>query len=239
MPVVSLSFEHHEGDSTILLNSTPVLRENTLGCSGSPISLLLPPTSREDLRIDGYLQRWLPPCCEGTIHLQISMPSPGFEPRSYGTTGIRVCGKRLSDLLQFVCRHFGGFYAPQWKRSAMGGPGNWNPFITKSQAVLGFRLRKSPEKRQFAAVPQYGIVNECCRQQCPLTTLVSYCALGDLTDEERLAKIISLFSSRSEILEDDFGKLDSHNQELANEEPIEMHKQQQDMEELESFHSED
>ncbi|PRD36089.1 UNVERIFIED_CONTAM: hypothetical protein NCL1_09706 [Trichonephila clavipes] len=88
----------------------------------------------------------------------------------------------------------------------MGGPGNWNPFITKFQAVLGFRLRKSPEKRQFAAVPQYGIVNECCRQQCPLTTLVSYCALGDLTDEERLAKIISLFSSRSEILEDDFGK---------------------------------
>ncbi|GFT42340.1 hypothetical protein TNCV_1786361 [Trichonephila clavipes] len=27
----------------------------------------------------------VPPCREGTIHLQISMSSPGFEPRAYGT----------------------------------------------------------------------------------------------------------------------------------------------------------
>ncbi|GFT31335.1 hypothetical protein TNCV_607791 [Trichonephila clavipes] len=27
----------------------------------------------------------VPPCCEGTIHLQTSMSSPGFEPRPYGT----------------------------------------------------------------------------------------------------------------------------------------------------------
>ncbi|GFW03498.1 hypothetical protein TNCV_3020101 [Trichonephila clavipes] len=26
------------------------------------------------------------PCREGTIHLQISMPSPGFEPRPYGSS---------------------------------------------------------------------------------------------------------------------------------------------------------
>ncbi|GFU00745.1 hypothetical protein TNCV_4818991 [Trichonephila clavipes] len=27
----------------------------------------------------------VPPCREGTIHLQTSMPSPGFEARPYGT----------------------------------------------------------------------------------------------------------------------------------------------------------
>ncbi|GFX97221.1 hypothetical protein TNCV_557111 [Trichonephila clavipes] len=30
-PVVNRSFEHHTGDSTIWLVSTPILRENTLG----------------------------------------------------------------------------------------------------------------------------------------------------------------------------------------------------------------
>ncbi|GFT25232.1 hypothetical protein TNCV_181051 [Trichonephila clavipes] len=27
----------------------------------------------------------MPPCCEGIIHLETSMPSPGFEPRPYAT----------------------------------------------------------------------------------------------------------------------------------------------------------
>ncbi|GFV87718.1 hypothetical protein TNCV_780021 [Trichonephila clavipes] len=46
-------------------------------------SLPLPPTSREDLLLDGYLE--YPPCPKGTIHLQPSMSSPGFEPRPKGT----------------------------------------------------------------------------------------------------------------------------------------------------------
>ncbi|GFT59297.1 hypothetical protein TNCV_3892271 [Trichonephila clavipes] len=32
------------------------------------------------VRLDGYR---VPPCCEGTIHLQTSMPSPGLEPKPY------------------------------------------------------------------------------------------------------------------------------------------------------------
>ncbi|GFV98620.1 uncharacterized protein TNCV_1453061 [Trichonephila clavipes] len=55
-PVVSLSFEHHAGDSTILLGSTPIYREQTRGWSGPPTSLPLPPTTREDMRLDGYLE---------------------------------------------------------------------------------------------------------------------------------------------------------------------------------------
>ncbi|GFT89281.1 hypothetical protein TNCV_4385891 [Trichonephila clavipes] len=69
-PVVSRSLEHHTGDDTFWLVSTPILREMA------------------NLR-RGLAARWLfrvTSCCEGTTHLQIAMPSPGFEPRSYGTS---------------------------------------------------------------------------------------------------------------------------------------------------------
>ncbi|GFU44289.1 hypothetical protein TNCV_3041301 [Trichonephila clavipes] len=70
-------------DSTILLGSTPVLSKNTLGVvRASHLS-----SSSTNLT-KGLAARWLfrvPPCLEGTIHLQTSMPSPGFEPKPYGT----------------------------------------------------------------------------------------------------------------------------------------------------------
>ncbi|GFW07257.1 hypothetical protein TNCV_3694501 [Trichonephila clavipes] len=55
-PVVSLNFEHHAGDGTILLGPTPILGKNTLGGGQEPPTSLLPPTSREDLQLDGYLE---------------------------------------------------------------------------------------------------------------------------------------------------------------------------------------
>ncbi|GFY27280.1 hypothetical protein TNCV_2069001 [Trichonephila clavipes] len=52
-----LSFEHHAGDSTTFAWFHPNLeRENPGGDQGPPTSLPLPPTSREDLRFDGYLE---------------------------------------------------------------------------------------------------------------------------------------------------------------------------------------
>ncbi|GFX45353.1 hypothetical protein TNCV_1026131 [Trichonephila clavipes] len=57
--VIIHSFEHNTGDSTIWLDSTPILRENTLWEST--------------------------PCRKDIIHLQISIPSPEFEPKPYGT----------------------------------------------------------------------------------------------------------------------------------------------------------
>ncbi|GFT41906.1 uncharacterized protein TNCV_1667561 [Trichonephila clavipes] len=57
MPVVGRSLERYTSDSTMSLGSTPILRENTLGeGQGPPTSLPLPPTLREDLRLDGYLE---------------------------------------------------------------------------------------------------------------------------------------------------------------------------------------
>ncbi|GFW30150.1 hypothetical protein TNCV_1054611 [Trichonephila clavipes] len=52
---VSSSFEYHTSDRTIHLGFTLILKENTLGGGqGPPTSLSLSPTSREDLRFDGY-----------------------------------------------------------------------------------------------------------------------------------------------------------------------------------------
>ncbi|GFT85951.1 hypothetical protein TNCV_3255931 [Trichonephila clavipes] len=53
------------------------------GDQGPRTFLPLPPTSREDLRLNGHLE--YPSCRKDTIHLQTSMSSPGFEPNPYGT----------------------------------------------------------------------------------------------------------------------------------------------------------
>ncbi|GFW75747.1 uncharacterized protein TNCV_4429301 [Trichonephila clavipes] len=63
--VVRRSFEHHTGDSTtgLVVVPSPVIRSPApnlegkylRGCQGPPTSLPLPPTSKEYLRLDGYL----------------------------------------------------------------------------------------------------------------------------------------------------------------------------------------
>ncbi|GFV29331.1 DDE_3 domain-containing protein [Trichonephila clavipes] len=54
--------------------------EHPGGSQGTPTSLSLPPTSREDLRLEGYSKYR-----EDTIHLLKAMSPPGFEPRPNGT----------------------------------------------------------------------------------------------------------------------------------------------------------
>ncbi|GFV00228.1 hypothetical protein TNCV_3322791 [Trichonephila clavipes] len=77
---LAIAFERHTGDRTISLVSTPILREGTWVWSHHS-SFSANPTR-------GLAARQLfivLPCREGTIHLQTSMSSPGFEPRAYGT----------------------------------------------------------------------------------------------------------------------------------------------------------
>ncbi|GFV39126.1 hypothetical protein TNCV_107011 [Trichonephila clavipes] len=80
-PVVSRSLEHHAGDSTIWLLFHPNFERTSWSDQEPLISLPLPPTSREELRFDGYTT-----CHEGIIPLLTSIPSPRFEHKSYGTT---------------------------------------------------------------------------------------------------------------------------------------------------------
>ncbi|GFS55419.1 hypothetical protein TNCV_1627041 [Trichonephila clavipes] len=83
-PVVNHSFEHHAGDKAIWFGSTPILRNNALGGGQRP-HFSSPSTNLTR----GFVARWLfrePPCHKGTIHLQISLPSPVFEPIFNGTS---------------------------------------------------------------------------------------------------------------------------------------------------------
>ncbi|GFY35233.1 uncharacterized protein TNCV_5046071 [Trichonephila clavipes] len=52
MPVVSRSFEHHTGDRTVWLISTPILREDTWGWSGASLFSFSQPHERTY----GYLE---------------------------------------------------------------------------------------------------------------------------------------------------------------------------------------
>ncbi|GFT70966.1 hypothetical protein TNCV_694961 [Trichonephila clavipes] len=59
-----------------------------------------PPTSREDLKLDEYLG-----CLHGIIHLQTSMPSPGFEPRPHDTVVSVTKSSSISSRWLFVALH--------------------------------------------------------------------------------------------------------------------------------------
>ncbi|GFT54018.1 hypothetical protein TNCV_153791 [Trichonephila clavipes] len=80
---VSRSFENHRGDRTILVRFHPNFEgEHPGGGQGPPTSSLSTNlTSGLAVRL---LSR-VSPCRKGNIHLQISMPSPGFKPRHNGT----------------------------------------------------------------------------------------------------------------------------------------------------------
>ncbi|GFX22882.1 hypothetical protein TNCV_2606241 [Trichonephila clavipes] len=83
MPVVSCSFDHHAGDNTIWLSSTPILRENIRRWLEDS-QLSSPSTSLTTELAARWLFR-VPSCHKGTIYLQTSMLSLGFEPRPYDT----------------------------------------------------------------------------------------------------------------------------------------------------------
>ncbi|GFU80393.1 hypothetical protein TNCV_3521651 [Trichonephila clavipes] len=59
-PVMSRRFEHQTSYRMFWLGSFPVLRENTLEVVRGLPPLTLPPTSREDFRLDDYLEQGCP-----------------------------------------------------------------------------------------------------------------------------------------------------------------------------------
>ncbi|GFU52162.1 transposable element Tcb2 transposase [Trichonephila clavipes] len=72
------------GDSRILLGSTSIWSEKSLG-GGPGASHLSSPSTNLRRRLAVRMLFRVPPCRKGTIHLQTSMSSPGFEPSPYGT----------------------------------------------------------------------------------------------------------------------------------------------------------
>ncbi|GFW89243.1 HTH_Tnp_Tc3_2 domain-containing protein [Trichonephila clavipes] len=88
---------------------------------GPPISLLLPPTLREDLWLDGYLE--YPPAAKALYIYRTCMRFPGFKPRPCGT-GISVTNHYTGsarELLESSVRLAVSIYIPrncweQWTR---------------------------------------------------------------------------------------------------------------------------
>ncbi|GFS85926.1 hypothetical protein TNCV_1219241 [Trichonephila clavipes] len=74
--VVTRSFKHHTGDSTIFGSVPPQFRGRTPWSWSE--------ASQPHERTIGSTAK-VPPCNEDNLHLQTSMSSPGFEPRPYGT----------------------------------------------------------------------------------------------------------------------------------------------------------
>ncbi|GIY39687.1 ilGF domain-containing protein [Caerostris darwini] len=91
--------------------------------------------------------------------------------------GVRMCGRRLADLLNFICEKHGGFHAPRAKRDAADRTSNRTPVFEIFRPVY---RRSNPGNEATSEVEMStsrgGVVDECCRKQCTLTTLVSYCA---------------------------------------------------------------
>ncbi|GFS69383.1 bombyxin B-2 [Nephila pilipes] len=103
---------------------------------------------------------------------------------------VRICGKRLADFLHYMCRHHGGFHAPENKRAD----------LYPRQVAEESALEQSIQQNYLSTVLESGVVDECCRKQCTLSTLISYCADGEQVGADRLSELESLFSSNLETI---------------------------------------
>ncbi|GFU19542.1 hypothetical protein TNCV_21181 [Trichonephila clavipes] len=74
MPVVSRRLEHYAGNSTILLSSTPILRENILG--EVRIFQLSPHSTSLTRELETRRLFGVPSFRKVTLHVQTSMPFP-------------------------------------------------------------------------------------------------------------------------------------------------------------------
>ncbi|CAL1263503.1 unnamed protein product [Larinioides sclopetarius] len=111
---------------------------------------------------------------------------------------VRICGKRLADLLHFMCKHYGGFHSPGVKRRAFTDLENTSTDLYSKRTAEETERETVSEDGQISTAIDTGVVNECCRKQCTVATLISYCADGEyLGSLERLAELETLFSSNT------------------------------------------
>ncbi|KFM78200.1 hypothetical protein X975_23896, partial [Stegodyphus mimosarum] len=96
---------------------------------------------------------------------------------------IRLCGARLANKLHDVCKHYGGHQTPRDRRAAHSpNAANNSSLFHTSHSLVPRYIHESQLESVFtgAAVEQpkmhSGIVDECCKNRCKISTLLSYCA---------------------------------------------------------------
>ncbi|CAL1263502.1 unnamed protein product [Larinioides sclopetarius] len=102
---------------------------------------------------------------------------------SENAEGVRMCGRRLADLLNFICEKHGGFHAPRAKREVSDRSASkrsvieiFRPLSRRTLNNPGNEGAATPSEVEMTSSFRSGVVDECCRKQCTLTTLASYCA---------------------------------------------------------------
>ncbi|GFW33316.1 hypothetical protein TNCV_2859931 [Trichonephila clavipes] len=96
-PVVIRIFEHHAGDSTFWLGSTPILK--VVPGDGQGLPPLFPSVNLTRGLVARRLFR-VPPCHESTTHLQTSMPSLRYESRP-NHTAVNVTNCNIKKAIFF------------------------------------------------------------------------------------------------------------------------------------------
>ncbi|GFS55514.1 uncharacterized protein TNIN_17391 [Trichonephila inaurata madagascariensis] len=90
-----------------------------------------------------------------------------------GILGFKLCGWRLAETLQMVCKDYGGFYSSHLRHSREVSSG--------SALERGIYHHARREKRMY--IQKRGIVDECCRKHCSFRDILSYCANPYETNE--------------------------------------------------------
>ncbi|GFS69381.1 uncharacterized protein NPIL_265251 [Nephila pilipes] len=83
-----------------------------------------------------------------------------------GILGLKLCGWRLAETLQMVCKDYGGFYSTHLRQSREVSSG--------SSPDEGTYHHSRREKRLY--IEKRGIVDECCKKHCSFRDILSYCA---------------------------------------------------------------
>lgn len=111
---------------------------------------------------------------------------------------IRLCGRRLADILSMICQRHGGFHAPRERRDVTNKASNKRAVIEVFKPVARRTVLESPEyipeshsnAETAFAFQNDGVVDECCKKQCTFSTLVSYCANDQLNGNLNLDEIL-------------------------------------------------
>ncbi|KAL1459215.1 hypothetical protein WDU94_011222 [Cyamophila willieti] len=98
-------------------------------------------------------------------------PLRSVQPLRDSNRPVKVCGKQLANMLSVVCN---GKYFHSGKRRSVS-PDTISPSEDDEYSILHKRQILGDTEDQ-PRVNKKGIYDECCREQCKLSTLQEYCA---------------------------------------------------------------
>ncbi|GIY39693.1 hypothetical protein CDAR_271491 [Caerostris darwini] len=81
--------------------------------------------------------------------------------------GVKLCGWRLAETLQMICKEYGGFYSSNYRMMR-----DTSPVLDYGRHFRSRRGRQQSSSR----ITKRGVVDECCRKHCFFQDIMAYCA---------------------------------------------------------------